>query len=38
VKDAPKYDDHIMVDGQPVPIGKEGRVDLGDLGKQSDDL
>jgi hypothetical protein len=29
VKDAPKVDDQIFVDGQPVPVNKDGSVDLG---------
>lgn len=28
VKDAPKFDDQIIVDGQPVPVGKDGKVNL----------
>lgn len=36
VKDAPRFDNEIFVDGQPVPVGKDGKVDLG--AKKSDDL
>jgi hypothetical protein len=28
VKDAPKMDDKIFVDGQPVPVSKDGKVNL----------
>lgn len=28
VKDAPKFDNQIFVDGQPVPVGKDGKVSL----------
>ena len=28
VKDAPKMDNQIFVDGQPVPVGKDGKVSL----------
>ena len=36
VKDAPRMDKEIFVDGQPVPVGEGGKVDLG--AKPSDDL
>lgn len=36
VKDAPRFDDQIFVDGQPVPVGKDGKVDLS--AKKSEDL
>ncbi len=29
VKDAPKMDDQIFVDGQPVPVNKDGTVNIG---------
>ncbi len=28
VKDAPKFDKEIFVDGQPVPVGEDGKVSL----------
>jgi hypothetical protein len=28
VKDAPKFDNQIFVDGQPVPVGEGGKVNL----------
>lgn len=36
VKDAPRFDNEIFVDGQPVPVGKDGKVDLG--AKKEDEL
>jgi hypothetical protein len=36
VKDAPRFDNQIFVDGQPVPVGEDGKVDL--AAKPSDDL
>ena len=35
VKNAPRFDNEIFVDGQPVPVGQDGKVDLG---AKSDDL
>jgi len=37
VRDAPKFDNQIFVDGQPVPVGEDGKVDL-NAKKSSDDL
>lgn len=28
VKDAPKFDNQIFVDGQPVPVGEGGKINL----------
>jgi hypothetical protein len=28
VKDAPRFDNQIFVDGQPVPVGQDGKVSL----------
>jgi hypothetical protein len=36
VKNAPRFDNEIFVDGQPVPVGQDGKVDLG--AKKYDDL
>ncbi len=35
VKDAPRMDENIFIDGQPVPIGADGSVNL--AGKQHDE-
>ena len=36
VKNAPRIDKEIFVDGQPVPVSQDGKVDLGH--KNNDDL
>lgn len=36
VKDAPRFDDQIFVDGQPVPVGQDGKVEFGQ--KNDEDL
>ena len=28
VKDAPRFDNQVFVDGQPVPVGEDGKVSL----------
>ncbi len=28
VKDAPKFDNQVFIDGQPVPVGEDGKVNL----------
>ena len=37
VKDAPRFDNQIFVDGQPVPVGQDGKVSL-DGSSSNDDL
>ena len=37
VKDAPRFDNEIFVDGQPVPVGEGGKVDLNPK-RDEDDL
>lgn len=37
VRNAPKHDDHIMVDGQPVKVGPDGKVNVPGF-KTTDDL
>ena len=36
VKDAPRFDNQIFVDGQPHPVGPDGKVDLGAKNKEDD--
>jgi hypothetical protein len=36
VKDAPKFDNQVFIDGQPVPVGEDGKVNL--AGEKSDEL
>jgi hypothetical protein len=37
-KNAPRHDDHIMIDGQPVKMGPDGTVRMPDGSEQQEDL